>query len=647
MVRRPMMILGALVTLSLLLSACASGTPEVVRETVIVEKTIEVEVEVTPSPQPEEPDSLKTLVVCMGREPDSLYVYGSNTLESSHVRQAVYDGAATGAMDYRTYSYQPTILKKLPDLEDDDAVINAVTVQAGDIVVDDADRVVELDTGVRIRPAGCRNPDCVVEFTGAPIEMDQMVVKFELIEDIIWSNGDPLSADDSVYGFELNADPDTPASLYRVERTASYEAMDDIVVVWTGLPGYTDELYYTNFWHPFPRKLWQDELGYTAADLLEAEESARTPMGWGAFVITEWVAGDHITVEKNSNYFRADEGLPYLDAVIFRFVSDSNAAVAQLISGECDIVTQDTSLEDHAELLLRLEQEGVIETAFVTSAVWEHVDFGIDPVSDYDRPDFFGDVRVRQAIAMCLDRQRVVNTLLYGRSTVMDSYIPPEHPLYAGDRLTTYDYDPEAGVALLEEIGWMDIDGDGTREAQDVEGVPDGTRLEFEWGFPAQPMREAYVRMLEQDLAECGIQVDPQSYPQPEFYADGPDGPLFGRRFDLASFAWLADVLPPCDLYLGSEIPTEENGWIGSNNTGFDDAAYNEQCARALDALPGTEEYVEAHKEAQRIFSEQLPVIPLFPYLKIAASRPEVEGLQVDPTENSEMWNIEAFDLER
>ena len=61
--------------------------------------------------------------------------------------------------------------------------------------------------------------------------------------------------------------------------------------VWTGLPGLIDSTYFLNFWAPKPRALWQEELGYGAADLIEAEESSRMPMGWGAFTISEWVAG--------------------------------------------------------------------------------------------------------------------------------------------------------------------------------------------------------------------------------------------------------------------------------------------------------------------------------------------------------------------
>ena len=73
---------------------------------------------------------------------------------------------------------------------------------------------------------------------------------------------------------------------------------------------------------------------------------------------------------------------------------------------------------------------------------------------------------------------------------------------------------------------------------------------------------------------------------------------------------------------------------------------FDAACLRALTALPGSEDYIEGHKEAQRIFSEQLPVVPLFLRIKLAAHRPEVKGFVMDPTMNSEMWNIETLDLE-
>jgi peptide/nickel transport system substrate-binding protein len=647
-----MAVLGAIVVLSMVLSACATPTPEKIIETVIVEKTVEVEKvvektvevikEVTPEPEPAGP---KTLVICQKQEPNSLYAYSTDMLAASFVRDAVYDGP----YDARTYAYQPVIWEKLPNFEDGDAVLNKVTVQEGDLVVDVDGNVAELAAGMKLKPTGCFAAECAVEFTGGTLEVDQLQVTWKLLPGLLWSDGEPLTADDSVYGWEIYMDPDTPTSKYLGERSASYEAVDDVTTVWTGLPGYMDSTYFLNFSSPYPRHLWQDELGYTAADLVEAEESSRLPMGWGAFILTEWVAGDHITAVKNPNYFRASEGLPYVDTVIWRFISDDNAAVAQLISGECDIVTQDVALEPQTQLLLKLEQQGVVKPVIVTGTVWEHVDFSINPIEDYDRPDFFEDVRVRQAIAYCLDRQSVVDSILYGRSVVIDTYIPAEHPLYA-DGLTTYAFDPEKGKAMLEEVGWVDENGDGVREAKGVEGIADGTLLEFKWGSTTAAMRVQYMQIFQQNLADCGVKVNLENISATEWFADGPEGPLGGRRFDMGSFAWLTGVEPACDLYFGrweTHIPTEENNWGGQNYPGFDNEEFDAACNKAITSLPGSAESAEGHKEAQRIFTQQLPVVPLFLRLKFAATRPEVKNFIMDPTANAETWNIEAFDIEQ
>jgi peptide/nickel transport system substrate-binding protein len=635
-------MLGAIVGASVLLSACIVPTPEIIIETVVVEKTVEtvvekvVEVFVERTQEPAA-DGLKTLVICQSQEPDTLYWYGGDMVAARHIQHAVYDGP----IDSRTYAYQAVILEKLPSTEDGDAIINAVTVQAGDIVVNDAGEPVELTEGVRVRPHGCYSTECAVAFDGPPMEMDQMFVTFNLIDGLRWSDGEPLTVDDSVYTFELVADPSTPVSKFTIDRTASYEALDDKTAVWISLPGYIDKTYFTNFWPPLPRHLWQEQLGYGAADLLDAEESSRMPIGWGAFVIKEWVPGDHITVEKNPLYHRAAEGLPYVDNVIFRFVSDPNSALAQLISGECDIVTPDALSADLTPLLLKLEQESVIKLASVAGASWEHVNFGISPASGYDRPDFFSDVRMRQAFAYCLDRQGVVDTVLHGRSSVMNSYFPADHPYYIAD-LTEYPYDPEQGEALLEELGWVDSNADGVREAKGVDGISDGTRLAFTWLSFTDALRLQYMQIWQQNLADCGFMVTLENIPVGQYFANGPDGPLFGRRFDVASFA--TRIEPSCRRYLSREIPAAANDWNGENVSGFVSPEFDAACGRALGALPGTVDYIEGYQEAQRIFTEQLPALPLFLHFRLAAVRPEVSGFRMDATETSAMWNIEAFD---
>jgi peptide/nickel transport system substrate-binding protein len=300
------------------------GQTVVMEKTVVEEKTVVVTA--TPEPVVAEP---KTLVVCQGQEPDTLYIYGGAMLAARSIQHAIYDGP----IDNRTFGYQPIIFDKLPALADGDAVINTVTVAEGDMVVNALGDPEELTVGESvIREAGCYSTECEVTYEGGEVEMEQMEVTFMLKEGIMWSDGEPLKASDSVYAFSLYMDPDTPTpSRYVGERTASYEALDDMTTVWTGLPGYRDSTYFTNFFGPLP----EHQLGgMTAAEIVESEEASRTPLGWGAFVITEWVAGDHITAIKNENYFRADEGLPYVDEVIYRFIApNANSAIAAVLSG--------------------------------------------------------------------------------------------------------------------------------------------------------------------------------------------------------------------------------------------------------------------------------------------------------------------------
>jgi peptide/nickel transport system substrate-binding protein len=242
----------------------------------------------------------------------------------------------------------------------------------------------------------------------------------------------------------------------------------------------------------------------------------------------------------------------------------------------------------------------------------------------------------------------MVDNILYGRSEVIQTYIPSVHPLYAEDAVS-WPFDPDAGNALLDEVGYLDSDGDGIRE-----DAATGTPFNITLGTTAgNEMRQQLTQIFKENMAACGINVELYYQPAGEWFADGPDGTLFGRKFDLGEFAWLTGVQPACNLYITSEIPGlvredgSQIGWGASNETGWSNPEYDAVCQTALGSLPGEPAYEEAHKQAQVIFSENVPVIPLFLRLKIAAARPEVVNFGVDPTQNSEMWNIFEVDLDR
>ncbi|MEX2144467.1 MAG: ABC transporter substrate-binding protein [Anaerolineales bacterium] len=568
----------------------------------------------------------QTLNVCTSEEPSSLYLYADNTQNARAIRQAIYDGP----FDLQGFLPQAVILENVPSLDNGGASLQPVTVASGKVIVDAEGLVRSLQNGVRVHPAGCKDGNCVVEYSGGEMQMDQLVVTFTLMGGLTWSDGTPLTMADSVYSFELNSAATTPGDKTKIERTASYTASDQGSLVWTGLPGYLDPGYRTNFWMPAPRHAWES---MAVADLLTAQVSARKPLGWGPYVIDEWIAGERISMSRNPNYWRAVEGLPYFSYLNFIFIE---AGVQELQNGTCDLILPSASLGSQAENL----QGAGAQVAFTPVDFWEHLDFGVKPLSYdngfnllQDRADFFGDARMRQAMAMCIDRQALINELAWGQGSLPNTYMPPGHPL-ANPNVTSYAFDPAAANALLDELGWLS-DEEGLRVNQSYPGAQLGVSLQFSLATGDSEQDQAIARVVQNSLDDCGVAVELVSGPAEKVFAPGPQGAVFGRAFDLAQFAWPFGEQPACYLYLGEAIPGEDlsvfkYGWGGWNLGGYTSAEFDAACQAALRSLPGEAGYGEAERQVQAIFAEQLPALPLFVPYEASATRADFCGFSAE-----------------
>lgn len=632
----------------------------------------------TPDPTPTDPP--RTLTICLASEPESLFLYGSPSLAQRRVLAAIYDGP----LDIVEYTYQPVILEKLPSLADGDAFLKPVVVERGDWVVNDSGQLVPLDTGQLVRPAGCLSSECAIVWDGAALEMDQLTATFTLKAGVTWSDGMPLTAADSVFSYEIARQCQTESgfcgglglisqSNTTLQRTASYTVLDEHTVQWAGIPGFRDPNYPANFFFPLP----QHQLAKRSFDeLLTAEESSRRPLGWGAYVIERWVPGDHILLRANPTYFRASEGLPRFDRLLLRFfgveatnLSDGGVERLRnaLSTGLCDLFDEELSatfLQGGVAQLRSQAESGELSASFAAGPEWEQLTFGIRPVSyddgfqpGVDRPDLLGDPRTRQGLALCTARERLLEALFDGLSSIPKSYLPPEHPL-ANPDLPRYEHDPQAGAALLEQVGWLERDGDmrTPRTAAGIPGIPDDTPLQLTYVVSDAAWRREAAEILSASLAECGVAIQLEVSPAGEVYAPGPEGPVFGRRFDLAQFAWSAAPQPRCDLWTTAQIPGDPSltnaegaplfpyGWGGTNAGGFSNAEFDQACRAASEALPGQEGYLPAHHSAQEIFASQLPVLPLYQRLRVVVARSDLCGFTFDPSARSELTGIELFD---
>ena len=235
---------------------------------------------------------------------------------------------------------------------------------------------------------------------------------------------------------------------------------------------------------------------------------------------------------------------------------------------------------------------------------------------------------------------------LAGQSEVWDAYASPNHPLHPPDA-AQWPYDVTAATALLDEVSFLDSDGDGIRE-DPTTGTPFAIDLITS---SVGTFRQEIADIIAQNWLDCGVQVNRVDLPAFELFADGPDAPLFGRQFDVALFAWISGTEPPCQQWLTNNIfgldavPLDLRG--NANATGWSNEAFDAACQQVQQAVWGSPEYVAGHQEAWRIFVQELPAMPLFPRLKIGVARPDVANFGVDATQRSELWNLFEIDLVR
>jgi peptide/nickel transport system substrate-binding protein len=254
---------------------------------------------------------------------------------------------------------------------------------------------------------------------------------------------------------------------------------------------------------------------------------------------------------------------------------------------------------------------------------WTQLVFGIQP-ADYDdfynpqldgRPDFLGDARTRQAFMHCLDRETMLAATMGELGQLWPSFLPAERSQL--DQDAWLEYDPVMASELLAQVGWFDHDGDPSTplQAWTVPGVPIGTSLSLELLVSPYGFHQEITQLIQGDLGACGVGVTVTTLPMEALYAPGPEGPLFGRQFDLALISWQPVPGGDCQLYQSWAVPRDENYWIGTNIAGLLNEKYDTACGEVILALPDEVEWAVAHSE--NMFLTALPAVPLFSMPKI------------------------------
>ncbi len=583
-----------------------------------------------PSPLPE-----RVLSICLGEEPTSLFLYGDQSTSAKIIRQAIYDGPVD-EVDYEFYS---PLLEEIPSRANELVSVVPVEVNPGERIVDSKGNLSILASGVEYRPSGCSGIDCWETYQNqTPVILDQVEIKFPIKTGLTWSDGTPLTALDSVFSYQIARELYGSSGPQNLRFTADYEAVDENTILWKGVPGYLGIYSYPEFYFsPLPEHLWAD---LSVADLLTSNQTTQQPLGWGPYWIVEWVVGDHITLIKNDAYHLKGEGLPAFDALVFRFVEGAEEALAAYSSGECEIVANISDLFDYLPELQILEQEGEVRLNYIEGGAWEQISFGINSLNS--KRVYLKDPRTRQAIAQCINREGIAANR-GDAGFVVNSFYPPDDPRFINHGSSII-YQPQDAANTLEEIGWIDHDQNQNtpRVAEGVEDVKDGTQFQLSFLVVGERIVPPTATLIQDDLTSCGIEVLIENLPASELLAPGPEGPVFGRRFDLALFAWSTGHYHLCRIFTLDEIPglypSAPKGWGGANAPGYTNESFDAECNIIHSSLPDSNDTQESLMKMQTIFADDLPVLPLFFRRDIILSNPILEGFQSGSY--PPLWNI-------
>jgi peptide/nickel transport system substrate-binding protein len=485
-------------------------------------------------------------------------------------------------------------------------------------------------------------PELAVEVPTAEnggVSADGLTITWKLKDCLFWSDGTPLTSEDVKFTWELVNDPaNAVATRTGYDKIESIETPDATTVV----------IKFAELYPPWPTLFTQgpnNQGSILPKHLLEGITAAendpfiRQPtIGSGPFVITEWVPGDYMELLPNPNFYK---GRATLDRIQIRFVADSEAAKAALQTGDVDWYPNFS--EGDIESLESLAP-GVVLTV-VPGVDFEHYLFnqgvveGVDGRGAAEKEGFcpFKDVRVRKAITLGINRQAIVDSLLFGKTTVPVSQWP--NSAWTNTDLVVDAYDPDGAAALLDEAGYT-LGADGIRVG-DCNG--EQTKLSFNFETTTAPIRIAIATVVQADLAKIGVEFTPIHTPAGTFFGQYVDGgPMTTGNYDMAGYTTGFYPDPYTDNYLCENIPTAANP-TGTNWYHLCDPALSDLMESSLDTVdPAARKVI--FDEAQAYIFENYYVIMMYARGNVYGSTPRFQFGPAGP-ESDINWNAEEWDV--
>jgi peptide/nickel transport system substrate-binding protein len=488
------------------------------------------------------------------------------------------------------------------------------------IEVDDGVHFSLFDALFRVDPKGVVHPNLATEVpsqANGGISADGLSWRVKLRDDVRWHDGQPFTAEDVKYTLQLIVNPD-----FRAWRTLGHALVRDITVVsptevtWRMEKAFAPYLAFLTETFMVPKHILEKEADPNRAAFNQA------PIGTGAFKWGRRVAGDHVELVANPNYF--GEG-PYLEQLVFKYIPDVTVLYTQFKSGSVDLLGRQYITPDNFDEASKLRDRVV---AKVPGPSVESIYLNLE------RPQF-KELAVREALYAAIDKQSIIDSLYYGVPSATETFMP-QQSYYYNPSLPAQKFDLDRAKKLLDDAGWVP-GRDGIR-------AKGGVRLAFTNSTTAgDHLREQVQQFLKQTLQQIGVEMTIRNLPAAVIWGDF----WVQSQFDsvIVGITFLIGADPDVTNRFSSRA-TPAKGGRGSNNAQY----VNAEVDTLVDQGSATFE-PEArrviYRRLQELVRQDLPFLPLYQSTTVHGMKRGIQGYQPNPNTRTESWNAATWSWAR
>lgn len=433
------------------------------------------------------------------------------------------------------------------------------------------------------------------------LSQDGKTTTLKLKKGLKWSDGQPLTADDVVFTYQMimdKANKFSRGSLIR-DLLNTVEKVDDLTVKVTTKTAspYPENLAGVNAdFQVLPMHIFKAVYDKDKS-IEQASENQNPTVFSGPYMLKEWKRGASLTYVVNPNYAGPK---PQIEQIVIQIFPQPETAYAALAAGQIDFIPNLQPAD--AKTIEGLTKDVTTYSLYGSyrESLWLNLRDDQHPRAGHPA---LKDARVRQAIRKAINRRGLVKDLLFDKTTVADS-LYSDSP-FENKKIQFAEYDLAGANKLLDDAGWK-MGGDGVRQK-------DGVKLELIYGTTTAAQRKKNQAVIQQQLAQVGIKITLQTYDPTKYFGSFPDGGIIKTGVDdIDEYANNTVTTNPANqrTFFCNDITSDQNPG-GQNYVGY--------CNQDMDKLWSTTEQTLDPKQGQtaadkiqEMMNSDVPIIILY-----------------------------------